>query len=50
VAGGPLNLLTAPYAETVGMLLNIEAGAQGYRIFSSLAEARSQPGDASISR
>lgn len=48
--GGPHNLLTAPYAETVGMLLNIEAGAQGYRIFSSLAEARSQPGDASISR
>ena len=48
--GGPHNLFTVPYAETAGMPLNIEAGAQGYRIFSSLAEARGQPGDASISR
>lgn len=32
--GGPLNFFTAPYAETDGMPLNIEAGAQGYSIFS----------------
>ena len=32
--GGPLNLFTAPYAETDGMPLNIEAGTQGYSIFS----------------
>lgn len=33
-AGGPLNLFTAPYAETAGMPLNIEAGAPGYSIFA----------------
>lgn len=32
--GGPLNFFTTPYAETDGMPLNIEAGAQGYSIFS----------------
>lgn len=32
--GGPLNLFTAPYAETAGMPLNIEAGSPGYSIFS----------------
>lgn len=33
-AGGPLNLFTAPYAESVGMPFNIETGSQGYSIFS----------------
>lgn len=33
-AGGPLNLFTAPYAESAGIPLNIEAGSQGYSIFS----------------
>lgn len=33
-AGGPLNLFTAPYAETAGTPLNIEEGTQGYSIFS----------------
>ncbi|WP_059759316.1 transglutaminase-like domain-containing protein [Thiobacillus denitrificans] len=32
--GGPLNFFTVPYAETDGMPLNIEAGTQGYSIFS----------------
>lgn len=32
--GGPLNLFTSPFAETGGIPLNIEAGAQGYSIFS----------------
>jgi len=32
--GGPLNLFTTPYAETAGIPLNIEAGTQGYSIFS----------------
>lgn len=32
--GGPLNLFTAPYAETDGIPLNIEAGTQEYSIFS----------------
>ena len=32
--GGPLNFFTAPYAETAGMPLNIEAGSPGYSIFS----------------
>ena len=32
--GGPLNLFTAPYAETAGIPLGIEAGEQGYSIFS----------------
>jgi transglutaminase-like putative cysteine protease len=32
--GGPLNFFTAPYAETDGMPLNIEAGSPGYSIFS----------------
>lgn len=32
--GGALNLFTAPYAETTGMPLDIEAGTQGYGIFS----------------
>ncbi|MHB1186864.1 transglutaminase-like domain-containing protein [Thiobacillus sp.] len=32
--GGPLNFFTAPYAETDGMPLDIEAGSQGYSIFS----------------
>jgi transglutaminase-like putative cysteine protease len=32
--GGPLNLFSAPYAEIDGMPLNIEAGTQGYSIFS----------------
>ena len=32
--GGPLNFFTAPFAETGGMPLDIEAGTQGYSIFS----------------
>jgi transglutaminase-like putative cysteine protease len=36
--GGPLNLFTVPYAEADGIPLSIEAGAQGYRIFSRPAE------------
>ncbi len=36
--GGPLNLFTAPYAESNGIPLNVEAGAQGYSIFSRPAE------------
>jgi len=32
--GGPLNFFTAPYAETSGIPLGINAGAQGYSIFS----------------
>ena len=37
--GGPLNLFTAPYAESAGIPLGIEAGAQGYSIFSRPAGA-----------
>jgi transglutaminase-like putative cysteine protease len=32
--GGPLNFFTAPYAETAGVPLGIEAGSTGYSIFS----------------
>ncbi|MHB0975121.1 MAG: transglutaminase-like domain-containing protein [Thiobacillus sp.] len=32
--GGPLNFFTAPYAETGGIPLTIEAGSPGYSIFS----------------
>lgn len=37
--GGPLNLFTAPYAESAGIPLGIEAGSQGYSIFSRPAGA-----------
>lgn len=33
-AAGPLNLLTAPYAETAGTPLRIGAGAPGYSLFA----------------
>ncbi len=33
-SGAPLNFFTAPYAETAGMPLGIEAGSPGYSIFS----------------
>ena len=46
-AGGPLNLFTAPHAETAGAPLRIGAGAPEYSIFARPAAPHGQPADAS---